>query len=128
METGNKATSLIREDLCEARSSSTTYLGDVPHPIKIAGQLVAAASLAGSALKKMLNGQLAGPAALQASIHTIIQTTGHHGHVKWLTDRAWKNQVPQLHPAQTTQTQAAQTTQSQEIRHLQGHQWLSMAD
>lgn len=66
METGKQAISLIREDLCGIRSSSTTYLGDVLQLIKIANQLVVAAILAGGASKKMLNGPLASLVALQA--------------------------------------------------------------
>lgn len=79
METGKQAISLIQEDLCGIRCSSTTYLGDVLQLIKIANQLVVAAILAGGALKKMLNGPLASLAALQALMHMIIRISRRRG-------------------------------------------------
>jgi len=80
METGKQAISLIREDLCGIRSSSTTYLADVLQLIKIANQLAVAAILAGSASKKMLNEPFASAAALQASMHMIIRISRRGGH------------------------------------------------
>jgi len=79
---GSWASLLIQEDSCATPFSSTNCLVGVPLLIRTVGQLVVVAVLVGSVLKRMLNGQLASPVVLQASMPMIIPIGRRRGHAR----------------------------------------------